>query len=201
MELSEYYKDLIRKTQHRFPSKIKVIYLKSRKNFDVLMEAESKSGMNQHTASVTEIILPSIAVYNAVIALTGDSERAYDIVSRCFEDFFEEKAESFRESCRKALFSHMVPPMAADFIRKNYSEKDGFKLVNRSKGMKLCHIDIVECPYHHYCRKYRCEELTTAFCDVADIAFDHLHRGISWDRTETLGRGDDKCNFIISVDD
>ena len=200
MELSEYCKDLVRKTEHRFPDKIKPIYLQARKFLDQYIRVEQSSD-KKIADIVLEIILPSIAIYHAVIKYTGDADRAYDIVSRCFEDYFEEKAESFREACRKALFSNMVPTIAADFIKKNYSEKDGFQLVNRSKGMKLCHFDVVECPYFHYCRKYRCEELTTAFCDVADIAFDHLHRGISWDRTETLGRGDGKCNFIVSVDD
>ena len=200
MEQSEFYKDLIRKTNHRFPEKIKQIYLCSRKKLNQYFEMEEKSG-KYHSELVADIILPSIAVYKAVIEVTGDEERAYDIVSRCFEDYFGAKVENLREACKKALFSHLVPPMVGDFIKKNYSEKDGFKVVNRSKGMKLCHFDVVACPYHHYCRRYRCEDLTTAFCDVADVAFDHLHRGISWDRTETLGRGDGKCNFIVSVDD
>ena len=199
MELTEYFKELTKKTAHRFPKQIKPIYLRARALADQLFAAEEESGVDISVQTVI-IAISSIAYYHAVIQLTGNQEKAYDIVGRTYEDYFMAKSEKMRESCRKALFSQLVPPITADFIKKNFSDKEGFKSVNKSKGMKLCHIDIVRCPFHHYCAKYDCEDLTTAFCDVADEAFNHLHRGVSWDRTRTLGKGDDKCDFIINVD-
>ena len=200
MDTSAFFEELIRKTAHRFPKQIKAIYLRARKYLEQLNGAER---VNDQAISlhVTDIILPSIAVYKAVIELTGDQDRAYQIVSRCYEDYFEEKAQKLRDKCKPSIAYPLVTTFAGDFIKKQFSEKDGFVLQNKSKGWKYCQIDIVECPYFSYCKRYGCEELTTAFCDADDIAFEHLHRGISWDRTHTLGRGDDCCDFIISVDE
>lgn len=199
MEHSDYYKDLVKKTNHRFPKQIKQIYLLSRKYYDKLLEDAEEMSQAKYEL-VSDIIFPSIAIYQAVIKYIGDADIAYEIVSRAYEDYYLEKTEKLRNMCKNSLAFYLIPSMAGDFIKKNYSEKEGFKIINRSKGMKTCHYDIVECPYHHFCKAYQCEELTTAFCDVADQAFEHLHRGISWDRTMAIGRGDDRCDFIINID-
>lgn len=199
MEHSIYYQELIKKTAHRYPNKIKQIYLASRKLLEQYIAKESASHARV-SKMAQDIILPSIAIYLAVKDQTGDVDKAYEIVGRTYEDYYEEKAEKLKKACRNPLAFHFVPSLAADFIKKNYDEMDGFKTINKSKGMKMCHIDVVKCPFDHYCRKYGCEELTTAFCDAADMAFDHLRRGISWDRTQAIGRGDDRCDFIITID-
>lgn len=197
---SGFFEELVRKTAHRFPKQVKDIYLKASSYYKGLCQREAQKPEGIRMLN-EEIIFPSIAFYKAIIENTGDTDRAYDVVSRCYEDYLRKKAEKMRDKCRLSVSYPFVTSIAGDFIKRQFNDKAGFEAINRSKGWKLCHIDIVKCPYHEYCKLYGCEELTTAFCYADDIIFEHLHRGISWDRTLTLGRGDDHCDFIISVDD
>jgi len=51
-----------------------------------------------------------------------------------------------------------------------------------------------ECFYVNVLTAYGAPELTAHFCQMDDLLYGDL-RGISWERTKTLGRGDDCCNF------
>jgi hypothetical protein len=54
--------------------------------------------------------------------------------------------------------------------------------------------DIHGCPYLEVLRANGAPELTPVFCKWDDATFGDLP-GISWERTGTLGRGDDHCDF------
>ena len=60
-------------------------------------------------------------------------------------------------------------------------------------------MDMLECPYMSICRKYGCPEIVPAFCVSDDVAYGNMHPGLVWGRTKTLGRGDDCCDFKLTV--
>jgi hypothetical protein len=53
---------------------------------------------------------------------------------------------------------------------------------------------IYECFYLNMLTAYGVPELTSHFCRLDDLLFGEF-QGISWERTKTLGRGDDCCDF------
>ena len=55
-------------------------------------------------------------------------------------------------------------------------------------------FDARECFYVNLFAHYGTPELTAHFCALDDLLYGDLP-GISWERTQTLGRGDDRCNF------
>ncbi len=54
--------------------------------------------------------------------------------------------------------------------------------------------DIRECFYLNMLTAYGAPELTAHFCRGDDVQFGNIP-GVAWERTKTLGRGDDRCNF------
>ena len=60
-------------------------------------------------------------------------------------------------------------------------------------------MDMLECPYMNICRKYGCPEIVPAFCASDDVAYGNMHPKLVWGRTKTLGRGDECCDFKLTV--
>ena len=60
-------------------------------------------------------------------------------------------------------------------------------------------VDMMECPYHDTCTEYGCPELCRCFCDSDDISYTGLHPKLIWERSMTLGRGNDRCDFCMKV--
>ena len=89
----------------------------------------------------------------------------------------------------------------ANMITEKFGEASGFSMNIISNKPKECHIDMIVCPYHQNCKKYGCEELTTAFCNSDDITYGNMHDKVKWLRTKTLGRGNNCCDFMIKIDD
>lgn len=58
---------------------------------------------------------------------------------------------------------------------------------------------MTRCPYHDLTVQYGCPELCHCFCDSDDISYDHLHPKLLWHRTQTLGRGNDRCDFCLKI--
>ena len=54
--------------------------------------------------------------------------------------------------------------------------------------------DARECFYVNILTAYGAPELLPHLCAIDDMLFGDLP-GVSWERTKTLGRGDDRCNF------
>ena len=44
-----------------------------------------------------------------------------------------------------------------------------------------------------------CPELCRCFCDSDDISYTGLHPKLIWERSMTLGRGNDRCDFCMKV--
>ena len=49
------------------------------------------------------------------------------------------------------------------------------------------------------CTEYGCPELCRCFCNSDDISYTGLHPKLIWERSMTLGRGNDRCDFFMKV--
>ncbi|MFQ7202889.1 L-2-amino-thiazoline-4-carboxylic acid hydrolase [Waltera sp.] len=66
-------------------------------------------------------------------------------------------------------------------------------------GNGVWRVDMMKCPYHDTCTEYGCQELCRCFCDSDDISYTGLHPKLIWERSMTLGRGNDRCDFCMKV--
>ena len=75
----------------------------------------------------------------------------------------------------------------------------GFAPKELQTGNGIWRVDMMECPYHDTCTEYGCPELCRCFCDSDDISYAGLHPKLIWERSMTLGRGNDRCDFCMKV--
>ena len=87
----------------------------------------------------------------------------------------------------------------ARILHNVFGESSGFELRDTKTEKDICHIDMLSCPYNSICRACGCPELTKLFCGSDDTAYGNMHKKLSWERTKTLGRGDDCCDFILRI--
>ena len=94
-----------------------------------------------------------------------------------------------------------VPALFAKGTRKLFGESAGFAAKELQVSGGVWRIDMVRCPYHDTCVRYGCPELCPSFCDSDDITYGALHPRLLWRRTQTLGRGDPRCDFCLKFDE
>jgi hypothetical protein len=71
----------------------------------------------------------------------------------------------------------------------------GFKSDWLENSPERIAVNIHGCFYLETFKAQGAPELTAIFCKLDDILFEQLPSSISWERTTTLGRGGDMCNF------
>lgn len=149
-------------------------------------------GVRTHT---DKRILPAAAVYLTLKEVTGQ-EKAYGIienaaVSGCAE--IEKKLKALMKlSGMRSLFVRIWDPMTKNL----FGPGNGFGNVFYPKKKNEFRMDIVACPYCRYLTELGCPELTRIFCDNDERIYGHLP-GLKFERTGTLGKGADRCDFSI----
>ena len=149
-------------------------------------------GVRFHTDNY---IFPAAAVYLAAKDRVGQ-EQAYRII----EDASVRESE---QTGRTIAGTMGLPWMRDIFIRvwdpltkKMFGEDSGFQNVFYPKEKDMYRMDIVACPYNRYFTELGCPELTKIFCENDDRTYGKLP-GLAFERTGTLGKGADKCDFCV----
>lgn len=160
---------------------------------DILTQYESlPKGVHTHTDN---FIFPSAAVYLTVKEAVG-KEKAYAII--------ENAAVSNTLPLGKKLARLMkIPGMSSLFVkvwdsltRKMFGADNGFKNVFYPKKKDEFRMDIIACPYCRYFGELGCPELTKIYCDNDERTYGNLP-GLKFERTGTLGKGAERCDFCI----
>ena len=160
---------------------------------DILTRYESlPKGVHTHTDN---FIFPSAAVYLTLKEAVG-KEKAYGIIENA-------AIVSTKPMGRKLAKLMKIPGMSSLFIkiwdpltRKMFGADNGFKNVFYPKKKGEFRMDITACPYCRYFSELGCPELTKIYCENDDRTYGNLP-GVVFERTGTLGKGADRCDFCI----
>ena len=153
---------------------------------------ELPKGVRAHTDNY---IFPSAAIYLTAADAVG-RQTAYRIV--------ENAAIKKTTAMGRQLAGLMkLPGMAGLFIRiwdpltrRMFGASSGFSNVFYPKEKGAYRMDVTACPYCRYFAELGCPELTKIFCDNDERGYGNLP-GIAFERTGTLGKGADRCDFRI----
>ena len=190
---------LARNAKNSYPkAEYKEIRREASERFEQLREEnrEIPEAMKKHT---NMCIFPAIAVYDTLLKHHMEKEAAVDLISAFFVDLSGKGFKVF--SLWLHLFGnyHRYP---ANFVKnslRDFSPESGFEYVMpENSDPAAARFDIVKCPYHEMCKKYDCLELNRAFCDSDDAKYGSLHPKLLWRRTGTLGKGAERCDFLIA---
>ncbi len=127
-------------------------------------------------------------------------EEALNTVHRYVEKRAENMCGKLKGLLHIPCLYRIVPALFTKGMRKMFGEKAGFKSVERQTDGGVWRVDMLKCPYNDTCIQYGCPELCHCFCDSDDITYGHMHSKLIWQRTKTLGRGDDCCDFCIKTE-
>ncbi len=150
------------------------------------------NGMHMHTDSR---ILPSAAVYLTAKDVIGD-EKAYRIIEDAAVQIcipLEKKLQALMKlPGMKSLFIRAWDPMT----KKLFGPGNGFKNVFFPKKKGEYRMDVTACPYCRYFTELGCPELTKIFCENDERIYGNLP-GLKFERTGTLGKGAERCDFCL----
>ncbi len=154
--------------------------------------ASLPEGVRFHTENK---ILPAAAIYLTLKKSTGQPE-AYRIIEDATFKTADAAAKKLSALLRlpgmRSLFVKMWDPLT----RKTFGEKSGFQNVFYPKKKGEYRMDVVSCPYNRYFTELGCPELTKISCRADDHVYGGLP-GLKFERTTTIGRGGERCDFCI----
>ena len=85
------------------------------------------------------------------------------------------------------------------FIASNaFGNKAGFVQEDISKDKTEVRFDVTACPYVRIMAELGCAEACPIVCRQDEYSYGGL-RGVAFERTKTLGRGDEKCDFCYRL--
>jgi len=142
-------------------------------------------------------ILPGLALYQTLREEHDDQEAALAEMDRIFAAWVEHSPK--RRLLR--LMEHLPDPfnilrISNRWILKTSYPPQGWRTEWVEDSEDCIAYDISDCFYVNVLTAYGAPELTAHFCRGDDLLFGNLP-GISWERTKTLGRGDDRCDFRL----
>ncbi len=79
-----------------------------------------------------------------------------------------------------------------------FGNKAGFERVDLSKDKKEVRFDVTSCPYVRIMKELGCLEACPIVCRQDEYTYGAM-RGVVFERTTTIGRGDEKCDFCYRL--
>jgi hypothetical protein len=140
-------------------------------------------------------ILPAAAIYLTVKDAIGQ-ENAYKMIEDAAiqgcADIEKKLAKLMKLPGMKNLFVKVWDSMT----KRLFGAGNGFQNVFYPKQKDKYRMDIISCPYCRYLTELGCPELTKIFCENDERIYGNLP-GLIFERTGTLGKGADRCDFCI----
>ncbi len=152
-------------------------------------------GVHIHTDSR---IFPASAVYLTLKEVLGQ-EKAYSVIENAAIEgcagIGKKLSGLMRLPGMRGLFVSAWDPMT----KKIFGAGNGFRNVFYPKRKGEYRMDVISCPYFRYFTELGCPELTKIFCENDDRIYGNLP-GLKFERTGTLGKGAERCDFLLRKD-
>ena len=162
------------------------------------LRSEHAGASRQRMRHLESQIMPGIAAYETLQTVMPKEEAL-----RTVHGYVEERAYRLKKTFLRLMripgLYKKVPGIFAAQTPKFFGISAGFEANEIRTTGGVWRIDMTRCPYHDECVRCGCPELCHCFCDSDDITYDGLHPKLIWQRTMTLGRGDDCCDFCMKV--
>lgn len=137
-------------------------------------------------------ILPTTSFYKALLEV--DNENAWkntnDIIINLCKKGNKILNNMLKLPGMKSVFMKVLPKMAI----KMFGKECGFDYENMEVSKKHLQMDMTICPYTKYAEILKVPELKSIFCESDFATYGNLS-GITFERTETIGLGGNKCDF------
>ena len=154
-------------------------------------ELQSSAAIKQHMLTN---LYPTMAYYKALREFGYDAEAALEFV----------KAETAKSAQVKRRKNERLAALPCTYtlyrlfiksVMKKSFPAEGWDTEWVCRNARELHFDFTRCLYKDCCDEEKCPELCCVFCANDDLSFCGLMPKIRFERSGTLGRGDDRCDF------
>ena len=181
----------------RFPAQAKELNTAFDMRLSALL-AENADASKEKQYHLKRQILPGIAAYETLQRVMPKEEALQTV-----HGYVERLARTSHKQLAALLhipgLYRLVPGVFVKSTRSIFGPAAGFAPKELQTGSGVWRVDMMKCPYHDTCTEYGCPELCRCFCDSDDISYTGLHPKLIWERSMTLGRGNDRCDFCMKV--
>ena len=139
-------------------------------------------------------ILPGLALYQTLREENDDQ----DAVLVEVEALFPAVLPGFRRLI--LLLGRLSDPFAGlrravHWVVRWGFPPEGWEMETVEDSERCLAFNVHRCFYLQVLTAYGAPELTAVYCGLDDLMYEALPPAITWERTRTLGRGDDRCDF------
>ena len=139
-------------------------------------------------------MLPTIAMYLAFKQFGITRERAYDYTLEILQIACKRTQKKNRFLGKMPFGYSLFKLFCKSIIAKQYP-KEGWHTEWIKYNNEEIHFDFTSCIYVETTKRYNCLELCPLFCANDDITLAGYSPNIIFERSETIGRGQSKCDF------
>lgn len=139
-------------------------------------------------------ILPGLALYQTLREENDDQDAVLAEVETLFGAVFGQLRKLM------PLLGRLSDPFdgfrkVAHWVIRLGFPPEGWEMEPVEDSDRCFAYDVHRCFYLDVLTAYGAPELTTLYCKMDDLMYEALPPTITWKRTKTLGRGDDRCDF------
>jgi len=139
-------------------------------------------------------ILPGLALYQVLLEEGIETPDALSFVSRAFRESTQASGIPIRAVARTPAYFPMLRKLTPGVLERSFPE-EGFKIEWVENSPQSVAFNIHECYYLKTLTDYGVPELTQVYCNIDDMLYGETSPYVRWERTCTLGRGDEVCDF------
>jgi len=139
-------------------------------------------------------MLPTIAMYLVLKKFDVTADKAYDVTSEVLQIACRKIQRKNQFIGRLPLGYYLFKIFCKSIIAKQYP-KEGWDIQWIKYDENEIHFDMKSCIYLEITQKYNCPEICPLFCANDDITLAGYKPAIVFERTETIGRGQNICDF------
>ena len=144
-------------------------------------------------------IYPVVTAFHALIKEGMTRKEAAEIADKSFLVLMEDIAESIRKMMKFPGAYKLMPALWKKMMPKLFSPESGFEFKIQDTGKDQVKFDMTACPYMEVCRELDCMELAGTFCTTDDVCYGNMHPKLIWNRTKTLAKNGEPCDFDLYI--
>jgi hypothetical protein len=141
-----------------------------------------------------ENILPGLALYRVLCDGGYDEAEALQLTERMLAVDLLRQRRPLVLLGRLPFFFSLLRAVTHRFMGRNFPPQ-GWQVEWPDEGRDVVAFDMKSCFYLDVLTEYGAPELTPVYCGLDDLVYGDVSPYVRWDRTRTLGRGDDCCDF------
>lgn len=144
-------------------------------------------------------IFPVVVTFRALLAEGIERQTAAEVAQDTFLELMNAPADSIRKLLKLPGVYRLMPRIWKMALPKLFGEDAGFRFHIYPTDHTHVKIDMFECPYLRICKELDCVDIAPCFCQSDDICYGNMHPKLIWNRTKTLARGNDVCDFDLYI--